>query len=180
MLAQLRLQKYTAAYSLIELLVTTIVFSVGMLGFGVLQIESLKKSNESHLKSIASIQAADIVDRIKSNPEALQTNYYDDTSNSTGVYNLECLGGVEDIAYKGEKSQTVSQTSCDSEKMAEIDLYQWKTNLSNVLPNGTGDICKTNNINATNCNQLGDVYVITISWTDIQGATKQYRVGFTP
>jgi len=204
--------KYTAGYSLVALLVTTIVFSVGMLGFGVLQLESLKKSNESHLKSIASIQAADIIDRMKANPDAIASDFFVDTSQNLGKNHLSCLGGVKDAAYDTWETGEVTlpvldneaanifigltliassggstggsnngvSTSCNAQEMAETDLYQWKENLSSVLPSGNGNICKTNDISSTNCNALGDIYVITISWSNKDGTTQQYRVGFTP
>ncbi|QTQ31008.1 type IV pilus modification protein PilV [Aromatoleum bremense] len=51
-------------FSLIEVLVTMVVVSVGLLGIAALQAKSLQYAYASHQRSIATVQANDLVERL--------------------------------------------------------------------------------------------------------------------
>ncbi|HKE93394.1 MAG TPA: type IV pilus modification protein PilV [Povalibacter sp.] len=54
-------------FTLVEVLVTVVVISVGLLGVVALQVITLRNNHQSYLRSQATVLADDIVDRIRSN-----------------------------------------------------------------------------------------------------------------
>jgi len=63
-------------FSLIEIMVSLLVLSVGLLGLGGLQITSLKGSNNAHFRTVASLAATDLADRMRANPVAVTAGDY--------------------------------------------------------------------------------------------------------
>ena len=51
-------------FTLIEILITMIVISVALLGIGMLQVKALQYSYASYQRSVATIQANDLVERL--------------------------------------------------------------------------------------------------------------------
>ena len=66
-------------FSLMEVLISMIVLSVGLLGLGGLQMTSLKGSNNAHFRTIASLAVTDLADRMRANPIAIAAGQYDST-----------------------------------------------------------------------------------------------------
>lgn len=57
-------QKSSFGFTLLEILVALIVLSIGLLGVAALQLRSLQNSHASYERSIASLQARDLVERM--------------------------------------------------------------------------------------------------------------------
>lgn len=53
-----------AGFSLIEVLITMVVISIALLGVGILQIKAMQYSYASYQRSVATIQANDLVERL--------------------------------------------------------------------------------------------------------------------
>ncbi|MFO1259226.1 MAG: type IV pilus modification protein PilV [Gammaproteobacteria bacterium] len=172
----------STGFTLTEVLVSLVVLSIGLLGLASVQTESLKKNNDAYLSSLASTQAADIIDRMRSNYQQAKSGGYTTSSpTSAGQTNLGCLGGIPNQPSTQGTSQS---SSCTEQQMSLNDLYEWQANLANLLPDGKGRICLSSNPGAVgspvNCNNQGDVYVIQISWRGRDGDTDEYRVAFKP
>lgn len=105
--------------TLIEVLVSLIVISVGLLGIAALQTVSLRSSQGSYLRTQATALADDIIDRMRANrTPAIGPTY---------AYNM---------SYG--QTTTVSATST----RADRDRWEWKEALKKELPNtasGTAD-----------------------------------------
>ncbi|AMN47265.1 type IV pilus assembly protein PilV [Steroidobacter denitrificans] len=99
--------------TLIEVLVTLVVISVGLLGIAGLQLVSLRNNKDATIRTQASVLAADIADRMRANRTAALNDQYNleiDTSPGTGT------------------------------TIPEDDLTAWRTTLAQQLPNGTGSV----------------------------------------
>lgn len=72
-------------FTLVEILVTLVLVSVGLLGVAALQLTTLRGNQESYVRSQASVLAADILDRIRANPLAFRDGAYDVTWDGTGT-----------------------------------------------------------------------------------------------
>lgn len=106
-----------AGFSLIELLVATVVLAVGLLGVAALQSVALKSSRTALHRSYATFYAYDIIDAMRVNrPAAVEAGAYD--------INL------------GEDA--------DPGTIAGNDLDDWKTALARDLPEGDGAVQVTN------------------------------------
>lgn len=97
--------------TLIEVLITVVLVSVGLLGLAGLQLTTVQNSNSSSERFEATTLAHDILERIRANRQAALT----------GRYNL-ALGAVPAGA-----------------NLVGADLLEWRNALA-VLPNGDGSI----------------------------------------
>lgn len=103
--------------SLVEILVTTVIISVGLLGVAALHTLSLRNNYEARVDSQATTFVQDIVDRMSANQtEARKGNY--------------------DIAIGATVTMGTPPTVRDS------DLDAWKKRLKVTLPAGDGSIAR--------------------------------------
>ena len=66
--------RLASGFSLLELLVTLVVLSIGLLGLGLMQTTGLGLTKTAYARTQAMMLASDIADRIRSN-EASAANY---------------------------------------------------------------------------------------------------------
>ncbi len=107
-----------AAFTLIEVLISVVILSIGLLGLAGLQTTGLKSNNSAYLQSQASIHANDIIERMRANRTAALDADYNITDTTT------------------------TPTSDSSSSIADQDLTEWRT-LVSTLPSGTSSV--TNN-----------------------------------
>ena len=69
--------KVQSGFSLIEILISLVVLSIGLLGLGGLQLTSLKSANNAHFRTAASIAATELADRMRLNPSAVANALYE-------------------------------------------------------------------------------------------------------
>lgn len=105
-------------FSLIEILVTVLVLSIGLLGVVALQLNGLKQNQNALQLTEATLLAYEIVDRMRAN----QTNV------ANGSYNI----GLDDAAAGGS--------------VASDDLVTWKNDIETKLPSGKGSIEPVGNL----------------------------------
>ena len=146
-------------FTLIEILVSLLVLSVGLLGLAALQGTALKNNNSAASRSQATFLAYDIIDRMRANPTAFDGGNYDN------AYGVAPTGGTN--------CQTTS-ANCTAAQMAAFDLDQWKCLLGNwtsdatcnttldidrgLLPDGDGRIVRDGGD--------PDIVTVTVRWTD--------------
>jgi type IV pilus assembly protein PilV len=99
-------------FSMIEVLVTIVVVSFGMLGFAGLLNESIVSNRQAHMRSQATLLAHDIIERMRVNRPA---------------------------AVSGQYSIALA-TSPASGTLAGNDLVEWKGLLASYLPAGDGSV----------------------------------------
>lgn len=104
--------------TLVEILVTVVIISVGLLGVAALHTLSLKHGQDAHVRSQATAMATDIIDRMRANPENARNDRYN-------------------IAM-GDPAPTSPTTLADADRAA------WKNALAAMLPNGNGSIARVN------------------------------------
>jgi len=114
-------QTRQSGFTLIEVLVTVVVTSLGLLGFAGMLAKSVAANREAYIRSQATLLSYHIVERMRANkPAAL-----------LGAY-------------------TVSLTdNPTSGTVAGNDLVGWRTLLTNYLPGGTGSVSADGNGNVT-------------------------------
>ena len=110
-------RRSTAGFTLIEILVTLLVVSVGLLGVAGLHSLSLRNNYDALMRSHASALASDIADRMRSNRDAVYLNDSD--------YEV-ALGPPPAVD--------------DDSPRAIVDVAEWKETLAAQLPRGDGTI----------------------------------------
>ncbi len=114
--------------TLIEVLVSIVVLSLAVIGTVSMQMNALRYNQSSLNRSQATYAANDILDRMRANRSAA----------TAGNYNI-----------------TTSATATASTTIASQDLAEWRANLSQLLPEGTGGVSVSSN-----------VVTITIQWDE--------------
>ena len=149
--------------SLIEVLVATVVISIGLVGLAGLQTLSVKNNHSAYLRTQATFLAYDMVDRMRANLASAQAGQYTTALNTAPAGTVNC-----------------ETTSCSSASLATFDVNQWKCSLgawdanticsttlsiSGMLPGGDGSIT-----------QNGNVHTVSVRWNDRDGVQNTFQV----
>ncbi len=111
----------TAGFSLLEVLVATTVFSLGLAGFAALLLTSIIGSAQARREGIAAIAAASLSEQIRLNPAALG-RYLDPPQNISSI----CAG----------------ESQCTPEQQADYDFRLWQLELADSIQNARGLVCR--------------------------------------
>ncbi len=136
-----------SGFTLLEVLVALVIFSIGLLGLAGLQILSLRLTSDSLLRTIAAVQANDMIDRMRANGPATMLGVNSPYNNPAGTStaNPNCLGM--------DSSGNPANVSCTAAQMAGEDFYEWYANIAGTpatgwhpiinasLPSGSGVVC---------------------------------------
>lgn len=115
-----------AGVGLIEVLVSLLILSVGILGIVSLQTRALQLNQGVLYQSRANVLAYDIMDRMRSN-QAQVDNYQI---------------GFDDTKPTYTDCQT-STANCTPTQMTDFDLGTWREEVESVLPGGKSSIVRT-------------------------------------
>jgi type IV pilus assembly protein PilV len=108
-------------FSLLELLVTLVVLSIGLLGIGLMQTTNLGLTKTAYSRTQAMLLASDIADRIRAN-ENFAASYV--TTSNTGNSQPGCTNGA----------------ACAGAALAVADIQDWSNRIFAEFPGGTGEI----------------------------------------
>lgn len=136
-----------AGIGLIEILISLLILSVGLLGLASMQANGLKHNRNAYFRTQATILAYDIADRMRANSTQVENGTY-----------------VEDY---GTASGTACTSNCTPSQISTTDLIQWKNNISSQLPAGDGKIVDNGSNN----------FDVTIKWSDGDDATPELTLG---
>lgn len=142
-------QKPQSGFSMLEVLITILVVSFGLLGLAGLQAVGLKNNQTAYMRAVATQQAYDLADRMRSNYSGVATGYYDNLS-STGS-NPGCIS-----------------SGCTPSQMATYDFYIWNTKNGTLLPGGSGSVTRAKSAACTTAVAIAasDQFCIRVSWTE--------------
>lgn len=134
--------------TLVEVLVSILLMSVGLVAMAAMQVNALQYSKTSETRSLATLLANDLADRMRANhPDKQSLAAY----NATAAYTAP-----SSLPAEATTSCTGTAASCDFSQMAAYDLASWKRDLFRQLPQGTGYVRTIND-------QQVDIWVV---WTD--------------
>ncbi len=165
-------------FTLLEVMVAAVVLSVGLLSLAGLQVIGLRTGHSSYLRTQATIQSYDIIDRMRANEFGV----------TNGDYNQPTQAGSAGT----EDTNCEAVNGCSTASMAAHDLFRWNQAIVDVLPGGVGVVC----IDSTPedgdpadpaCDNVGGgssataTYAIKIWWIDDQAGTQQlFATSFRP
>ena len=150
-----------AGFTLLEVLISIVVIAFGMLGVAGLQAFALKNGQSASLRSVATVLASDMIDRMHANPVGATDGRYDE-------------GGTNGVAAKLIPACLAAGCTNPSE-LAQHDLAEWKAAIAAALPNATAIVCLDSEIgtdaskkegDTTICDRAGTQYVVYIWWRD--------------
>ncbi|MEX0899455.1 MAG: type IV pilus modification protein PilV [Gammaproteobacteria bacterium] len=104
-------------FTLIEVLVTLLIFSIGLLAVAGLQTISKKANYDALQRTTASLLASDIIERMRANGRVLEEYILDD---GTGI------GATVGGGTLAEPAIDCAAANCNATQMAWYDLFQWE------------------------------------------------------
>lgn len=147
-----------AGFSLLEVLIASTVFSLGMAGFAALLLTSIINSTQARREGIAAIAAASLSEQIRLNPGALD-RYLNPPENISRI----CSG--DEVCTPGEQ--------------ADYDFRLWQLELADSIRNARGLVCRDetpeDGVEGNNhCDSTGPL-VIKIFWRSQDGESNYHR-----
>jgi type IV pilus assembly protein PilV len=156
-------KEHHQGFTLIEVLIAIVIFSIGLLGIASLQIAGMRFTHGSQLRSVATLQAESIVDLMRANTFGVRNGFYNKAV--TGMptnFTTDC-----------------STATCNAQDRATFDLVTWNQSTTGqprqandeVLPQGTGIVCRDStpddgDATGWDCDNLGNVYAVKIQWQE--------------
>lgn len=129
-------------FSLVEVMVSLIILSIGLLAIARIELELLSKNNGSFYRGQVAIAATDLMDRVHANKDPTIADQYllPDPAVPPTSPGFDCR-----------------TASCTTTNMAKADLYQWYTQTKAIVPG-----LKVKIVNAG----TPPVKAITIMWNE--------------
>ena len=168
--------------SLIEILVTVVILSVGLLGIAGMQAFGMRFNHDSYARSQATMVANELIERMHANPDAVTNGEY--VTAWTNLNNGANCTNINDPANPASAAPSCSGTvaggqTCDRTQLANLDVFHmWCgrfINPPNALVGGARNLLPFGNL-AITCtdNDLTDANpctgdnnrIITVTWTD--------------
>jgi type IV pilus assembly protein PilV len=145
----------TRGFTLIEVLVSIVILSIGLLGIAKLMLFSSRSNDSAYLRSQATALAYEILDNMRANRQEAINKTYDTLAATPATAPAKLCTGA---------------TQCLTNELALYDVYQWKLRLTTAsnaggtfvgaLPSGAGSVT-TPALGTT-----PTTVVITVSWDD--------------
>jgi type IV pilus assembly protein PilV len=111
-----------SGFTMIELLVSFLIFAFGMLGLAGLQVATIQYGQSSMLRTQATALTDDVLDRMR----------VDSASAKAGDWNTALEDTVESLS--------------EGTTIHEVDLKDWKTAVEELLPSGRASITVNNGL----------------------------------
>jgi type IV pilus assembly protein PilV len=169
-----------SGFTLIEVLVTIVVVSIGLLGLAGLQISGLRANVSSEARSKATLLANDIIERMRANPLGVHNGAVPADDNQYA--NITTAGincAANPAPFCSNSSLGPAATCTTAAQMAAFDAWVWACGLppaggamrggiTNRLNNGTGSVtCNDNNALDADACSPGSPHTVTISWSEL-------------
>jgi type IV pilus assembly protein PilV len=117
-----------AGVSLIEVLVAVLVVALGILAMLAMQVNAVKFTKSSEIRTMGAMLASDLADRMRANRAGF-------VSDSYLLNNQYSTSFTADTTSAQQCSTTTKQ--CLSDELAKSDLADWLQSVHQALPNGS-------------------------------------------
>lgn len=148
-------------FTLIEILIALVIFSIGLLGLAGMQLRGSEGTNMAYLRSQAILIANDMAERMHANQAGVDGPNAYALMDSAGI----CANGAPNpvCATRGG----VLGARCDGAQMAAFDLYTLACNADNLLPNGNLTVtCNDADLTDVDGCTDGSPHTVTVSWRE--------------
>jgi len=111
------IQRSQTGFTLIEVLVTLMVFAVGLAGFAAMQTLAMREAVDTQQRSLAVWRSQELIDRIRANPDGVD-DYIDEAAA------FDCDVAVATVcADHHSGTAKVNAATCTTEQMAAYDVW---------------------------------------------------------
>lgn len=135
-------------FTLLEVLVALVIFSVGLLGLAGLQMSSVRGNSGAQYRTQASLALQDLAERMHANTAAVGSNAYSGIDFTT----VDC--STAPTPYCADSGGT-SGATCTPQEMADFDGWMSFCTAANALPGATLAISAS-----------GTLRTLTVGWNE--------------
>ncbi len=133
--------KIQQAFTLVEVMVALVVFSIGLLGLAGLQSLGMQNNQTAFFRTLAMQQAYNMSNRMRENIVAVDAGNYNAIPKTAGALGTNCI-----------------TSTCTPSALASFDQFEWNTNNAALLPGGQGTVTKDG----------ADQFVICVMWNELK------------
>ncbi|MCD2511425.1 type IV pilus modification protein PilV [Comamonas endophytica] len=150
----MRVGSRQAGFSLIEVMVSLVVVSLGMLGLAGLLINGVAATKTSQLRNAASLQVTSLADAMSAN-----RRFWGDTE--LGEISFTAQGTVIESQQNIDLGVSADclNAACSAHHLAAYDVRTWLAALDNQLPDARSQVHCSVNFDAKNCHA-------TVKWNE--------------
>lgn len=165
-----RARKHQAGFSLIEVLVTIVILSIGMLGSAGMQAAALQANTQTRYQVVAAALASELAESMRGNHRVALS-----TVPAANPYLIDYTAGTL-VAPPVDCLVNSCSGNTDAQRLsnAQWQVHEWMARVLAGLPSPRIRICfdsapfhATTGEAEWNCDGTGDVMVAKIAWTRI-------------
>ena len=124
----------TQGFSLVEVLVSMLVLTVGLIGAAMMQLHAFRTTEQSNFHDTAVTLARQIADEIRANNVEM--------SKASGPNQFIPLTYSAAASNPGATPANCYSGACNAAAMAGQNIVEWKRRIEEVLPDGRLEICR--------------------------------------
>lgn len=150
-------------FSLIEVLVSLLVLSIGLFGILAIILNSLKMNSSSVYRTIAAQQAYAMAETLRANPTAVGT-----ISAATAIA-FSTSGVAPAFTQSCLQAAGCPRGTSATNGYVQMSLQMWQDQLASVLPQGTGTICQSSGPPNWACDVAAnpqDPFIVQVCWNE--------------
>ena len=139
--------------TMIEVLVAFFISAVGFLGLASVQLLGAKNISSSNYRTLATIYAYDMAERMRSNPSAIALigNAY------------ESINPKDEEEENFSPGDTFCSTNCSVNEIAQRDAIEWNEKIQGEVKDGG----LPNSVGRVEFDSDTNMHTITIEWVDV-------------
>ena len=131
-------------FTLLEVMIAMVIFSIGLLGLASLQAIAMQNEHASYSRSQAILLAYEMADRITVTPSGSPSYVIAATTTTVPGYTGSAMCTAND---------------CTTTNIVSFDMGLWKTSIGDLLPGGQGSIARDVTLGVI-------THTITIHWDE--------------
>lgn len=120
--------------SMIEVLISIFVLSLGVLGVAGMQLNALRTTQQSGFQTAALHLAAELADQMRANDVQMRT---DDIENPFLSIDFSATDDAPN-----EPAALCHSRDCGAAELAAFDIYDWTRRISEALPGARARVCR--------------------------------------
>ena len=156
----MRTKRTQKGISLLEVLITVFVLSIGLLGHSKIQALGVRAATDANMRTQATYLLNEMMERIRANRPAADSNYY----STINYASIDCSAAPAKICSEGTAGNAVA---CNTNEIADEDAIHWFCDVQDTMPGGNVSVSVATAI-----------YSIQVGWTglDEDGNTQNRNV----
>jgi type IV pilus assembly protein PilV len=144
-----------AGFTLIEVMTAIVVFSIGLIGLGLLMTSAVRSNHVGYQHTQATFIVDALLDRMRANIPAIWNNTYNGTFSAATTAPSNLCG---------------SGSPCTPDQVAARDTWAWGQMIGTMLPSGSGTVNCSGGALGSSLLATVPMYngscTVTLSWTE--------------